>query len=103
MELVLIAEEGERTGQVLKSFQLTRIRCWKVDQSDTDNNVSYLMFDYLIAQEQMRWITIKTSKAILMSMSLQSAVDELLRLRAGRPVRKPKDRQKRKKSSQVNA
>lgn len=37
-----------------------------------------LSFEYLVAKDKLMWITISSEQAILMSICLQSMVDELL-------------------------
>ena len=40
-----------------------------------------LSFEYLVTPEKLEWVTIVSSQAILMSMCLQSMVEELVRIR----------------------
>jgi hypothetical protein len=42
-----------------------------------------LSFEYLVAADKLVWITVVSSQAILMSLCLQSMVEELVRIRAG--------------------
>ncbi len=42
-----------------------------------------LSFEYLVAADKLVWITVVSSQAILMSICLQSMVEELVRIRAG--------------------
>ena len=42
-----------------------------------------LSFEYLVTAERLEWITIVSHQAILMSMCLQSMVEELVRIRGG--------------------
>ena len=42
-----------------------------------------LSFEYLVTPEKMEWVTVISHQAILMSMCLQSMVEELVRIRAG--------------------
>jgi hypothetical protein len=42
-----------------------------------------LSFEYLVAADKLVWITVVSSQAILMSVCLQSMVEELVRIRAG--------------------
>ncbi len=47
-----------------------------------------LSFEYLMASGELQWVTIYSSQAILMSLCLQSMVEELLRLRSGVAIKK---------------
>ncbi|XP_066248626.1 sorting nexin-17 [Euwallacea similis] len=75
-------------------FKVTRMRCWRItatndkrditqESSTYSNNVQpnsnlELSFEYLMSKDNLRWITISSAQAILMSVCLQSLVDELL-------------------------
>jgi len=74
------------------SFKVTRIRCWKLTtipeirgKNTCYNELSRLelSFEYLINRDQLRWITIESDQAVLISMSLQGMVEELLNKRKG--------------------
>lgn len=84
-ELVMIFPDGRNM-----SFGVSRIRCWKI--SGSLKTGLELGFHYLKAKDELIWIYIKSPHAILMSMFLQSVVDELLRLRFKKPLRVPGDR-----------
>lgn len=67
------------------AFKVTRMRCWRIttlqnniDRYDHDHFSLELSFEYLIAKNQLQWITISSDQAILMSVCLQSMIDELL-------------------------
>ncbi|XP_011871923.1 PREDICTED: sorting nexin-17 isoform X2 [Vollenhovia emeryi] len=69
-------------------FKVSRMRCWRITtmQSETnrheDNECSLeLSFEYLIARNELQWITIASEQAILMSVCLQAMIDELLQKR----------------------
>jgi hypothetical protein len=47
-----------------------------------------LSFEYLMASGELHWVTIISSQAILMSLCLQSMVEELLRMRNGVAIKK---------------
>ena len=66
-------------------FQVTRMRCWRItaiggadsgsaasssSQPDSDKKME-LAIEYLIAKDTLKWITIITDQAILISMCLQ--------------------------------
>ncbi|XP_063977165.1 sorting nexin-17 [Diachasmimorpha longicaudata] len=66
-------------------FKVTRMRCWRIttlhngmDRSDGTDYTLELSFEYLVAKNQLQWITIVSEQAILMSVSLQGMIDELL-------------------------
>ncbi|XP_071518793.1 sorting nexin-17-like isoform X2 [Panulirus ornatus] len=46
-----------------------------------------LSFEYLMSREDMRWVTVTSSQAVLMSMCLQGMVQELLTHKRGHKVR----------------
>jgi len=76
------------------SFKVTRMRCWRImttearDQGNLgllrpEHSRLELSFEYLVTSERLEWITIVSHQAILMSMCLQSMVEELVRIRGG--------------------
>ncbi|KAK4871522.1 hypothetical protein RN001_015646 [Aquatica leii] len=100
---VLVAIGGEElnlrligTGQLIKegSFKVTRMRCWRItathnkqsiatNSQSSDNSILELSFEYLMSKDKLQWITISSEQSILMSVCLQSLVDELLLKRNG--------------------
>lgn len=68
------------------AFKVSRMRCWRIttmqDGTDhcEDNNecILELSFEYLVARNELQWITIASEQAILMSVCLQAMIDELL-------------------------
>ena len=85
---------GGETSEV--SFKITRMRCWRImrgeSSSSTGNQVGLiqseaskleLSFEYLVTPDTLEWVTVVSHQAILMSMCLQSMVEELVRIRAG--------------------
>jgi len=82
-----------------EKFSVTRIRSWKVSsvrEKTTQRTLqqSFLLcFEYLVSKGNLKWIEVKTEQAILLSMSIKSMVDELLRKRRGEKIKKPSDRQ----------
>ncbi|XP_058794452.1 sorting nexin-17 [Phymastichus coffea] len=67
-------------------FKVTRMRCWRITtlqegndkyEDNTECNLE-LSFEYLMAKDHLQWITISSEQAILMSVCLQSMIDELL-------------------------
>ncbi|XP_025088996.1 sorting nexin-17-like isoform X2 [Pomacea canaliculata] len=83
------------------SFKITRMRCWRIttiypgERGDNDSSSSpklELSFEYLMSRDTLRWITITSDQAMLLSMCLQSMVDELIMKKQGRKFRKPHER-----------
>jgi len=70
-------------GRVL-SFPITRIKCWKLFH----DKLSVLSFEYLVAKDELKWVDINTDNTIviLISMVLQSMLDELILKRAGKSL-----------------
>ncbi|XP_058065184.1 sorting nexin-17 [Anopheles bellator] len=83
-------------------FKVTRIRCWRVtpihanEDQPPNGHQSHsqapqksvligleLSFEYLMAKNQLKWITIYSEQSMLMSVCLQSIVDELLNQKNG--------------------
>lgn len=87
------------------SFKVTRMRCWRITSTSEINENGEreehleLAFEYLLRRDQMKWIAIYSDEAINMSLCLQSIVDEIVRVKNGRPVKKPKDRSKMRKEA----
>ncbi|KAL5015073.1 hypothetical protein ScPMuIL_009343 [Solemya velum] len=78
------------------SFKITRMKCWRITTivngplTNGDTNDSHtskarleLSFEYLMAKDTLKWITVTSDQAILISMCLQSMVDELLLKKQG--------------------
>ena len=79
------------------SFKVTKMRCWRImtvgggrdNDICCDNEASSrpqkleLSFEYLMNDGDLQWVTVTSSQAILMSLCLQSIVEELLRMRNG--------------------
>lgn len=55
-----------------------------------------LSMEYLFGPNDLKWINIKSEQSILISMSLQSMVDEILLRRNGRSIKKPSERHRLK-------
>ncbi|XP_054266725.1 sorting nexin-17-like isoform X2 [Macrosteles quadrilineatus] len=72
------------------AFKVTRMKCWRITiHNDTEEPQLELSFEYLIAKEQLQWIRIFSDQAILMSVCLQSMVDELLLKKVGAKIKQP--------------
>lgn len=80
------------------SFKVTRMRCWRVTSSVPFSNGSgspnksearlELAFEYLMSKDRLQWITISSPQAIMMSICLQSMVDELMVKKSGGSIKK---------------
>ncbi|KAI1300202.1 Sorting nexin-17 [Halotydeus destructor] len=86
-EILLRFNDGEEKEV---SFKINRLRCWRLTTSTSSGepnskaqNRFELSFEYLIDRTNLRWITIISSQAILLSISLQHMVEELVRLKKG--------------------
>uniref|UniRef100_A0A1A9ZP05 PX domain-containing protein n=1 Tax=Glossina pallidipes TaxID=7398 RepID=A0A1A9ZP05_GLOPL len=73
-------------------FRVTRMRCWRVTavhntQECKDHPYDLqLSFEYLMSKQTLRWITISSPQAMLMSVCLQAMVDELLNYKENEPL-----------------
>jgi len=87
------------------AFKVTRMRCWRITtHNDTGESSGgerrsggpnlELSFEYLMAKDKLQWISIFSDQAILMSVCLQSMVDELLLKKVGAKIRQPNDKTK---------
>ncbi|KAM6954269.1 sorting nexin-17 [Aplochiton taeniatus] len=84
------------------SFKVTRMRCWRVTSSQVpvaNGNATpcssakcevklELAFEYLMSKDRLQWVTITSPQAIMMSICLQSMVDELMVKKAGGSIKK---------------
>ncbi|XP_006626144.1 sorting nexin-17 isoform X1 [Lepisosteus oculatus] len=82
------------------SFKVTRMRCWRVTSSQvpvvngTANGSGKcevkleLAFEYLMSKDRLQWVTITSPQAIMMSICLQSMVDELMVKKSGGSIKK---------------
>lgn len=86
------------------SFKVTRMRCWRIttlhneaendgyngnSSSSSNSGRLKLSFEYLMNKDKLQWITITSEQAILMSVCLQSVVDELLLKKTGTKRKQP--------------
>lgn len=81
-------------------FKVTKMRCWRImtlaevmeagTDPDEESVISKLelSFEYLMPNGDLQWVTIVSSQAILISLCLQSMVEELLRIRNEIPIKK---------------
>uniref|UniRef100_A0AAZ3PRY0 Sorting nexin-17 n=1 Tax=Oncorhynchus tshawytscha TaxID=74940 RepID=A0AAZ3PRY0_ONCTS len=86
------------------SFKVTRMRCWRVTSSQVPvaNGTAStspcssakcevkleLAFEYLMSKDRLQWVTITSRQAIMMSICLQSMVDELMVKKSGGSIKK---------------
>ncbi|XP_078506230.1 sorting nexin-17 isoform X2 [Lissotriton helveticus] len=82
------------------SFKVTRMRCWRVTSSVPMTNGTgnsspgktevklELAFEYLMSKDRLQWVTITSPQAIMMSICLQSMVDELMVKKSGGSIKK---------------
>uniref|UniRef100_A0A1Q3FLS6 Putative sorting nexin n=1 Tax=Culex tarsalis TaxID=7177 RepID=A0A1Q3FLS6_CULTA len=97
-ELNLLTNYGKKIQET--KFKVTRIRCWRVttihnneeissnsssESREPSNNLE-LSFEYLMAKNQLKWITVYSEQSMLMSVCLQSIVDELLNQKNGSDI-----------------
>ncbi|GAB1606378.1 sorting nexin-17-like isoform X2 [Argonauta hians] len=83
------------------SFIITRMRCWRIttiygdrdncNKKDTKPQLE-ISFEYQLSRDKLQWINIKSDQAILISMCLEGMVDELVRKKKGKKIKKPQDR-----------
>ncbi|KAK7091969.1 sorting nexin-17-like isoform X2 [Littorina saxatilis] len=87
-------------------FKITRMRCWRIttvypkegESGYTKSGSAQLelSFEYLMSKDTLRWIAIVSEQAMLMSMCLQSMVDELIMKKQGKRFKRPQDRLQQK-------
>uniref|UniRef100_A0AAQ5XBB7 Sorting nexin-17 n=1 Tax=Amphiprion ocellaris TaxID=80972 RepID=A0AAQ5XBB7_AMPOC len=76
------------------SFKVTRMRCWRVTSSVSEMVSAKcevkleLAFEYLMSKDRLQWVTITSQQAIMMSICLQSMVDELMVKKSGGSIKK---------------
>ncbi|XP_013392676.1 sorting nexin-17 [Lingula anatina] len=97
---IQVSEDQLKEG----SFKITRMRCWRItttlpdeeNENPTDPKPTLeIAFEYLMAKDTLKWITLFTDEAILISMCLQGMVDELIMKKQGKKMKRPQDRVKR--------
>lgn len=91
---IRILADGTQKFYKEGSFKVTRMRCWRITATHNNkpevsancsrsNHNLELSFEYLMSKDKLQWITISSEQAILMSICLQSLVDELLTKKNG--------------------
>ncbi|XP_062516525.1 sorting nexin-17-like [Corticium candelabrum] len=92
----LCLEVATKTGDIKEfNFLVTRMRCWKVVSCGDRLELS---FDYLFNKDKLKWVKIKGSQAIFISVCLQGLVDELIMKRDNKSFKQPGDRQRTRRS-----
>ncbi|XP_066926055.1 sorting nexin-17-like isoform X2 [Clytia hemisphaerica] len=80
-------------------FKVQRIRSWRLTSLPGDDDASkeklQFAFEYLFGKDELRWVTIESDQAIMMSMALQGIVDEILREKRGQGIRLPRKKEKK--------
>jgi sorting nexin-17 len=91
-------QEGE--GVHCHSYQLTRIRCWKVGYQENSGQ-KWLAFNYHHGdgKDDFIWVRLVGKATVFLTLCIQSAVNELLRLRSKQCVRLPSEDSKRRKTA----
>ncbi|CAH1774725.1 unnamed protein product [Owenia fusiformis] len=102
-ELNFRIQDGDEVKE--GTFKVTRMRCWRITTSTVDDNDRLeglprleLAFEYLIARDELKWITILSDQAILISMCLQGMVDELIMKKQGKRVKRPAERARNRRT-----
>ncbi|SPP85650.1 sorting nexin-17 [Drosophila guanche] len=96
-ELSLRTARGAKIYET--KFRVTRMRSWRVSvthnalESRHEPSQLQLAFEYLIAKQTLRWITISSDQAMLMSVCLQAMVDQLLHGGGEKPAPSSDDEQ----------
>ncbi|KOC70709.1 Sorting nexin-17 [Habropoda laboriosa] len=79
-----ILSDGEQYEEM---FNVSQMRCWRITtlqnglergSEESDDFSLELSFEYLMAKNQLQWVTITSEQAILMSVCLQAMIDELI-------------------------
>lgn len=102
MKMQLVDDGGTHDPLAEHTFQVQRMRCWKtatlmpgpsIPEVDGKKVNVELEFEYYLEkQNKMQWIKVLSPQAIHISMCLQFMVEEMLRLKRNKPIRKPSDR-----------
>ena len=120
MEVVTYTREGEG-GRLKKClhYPINRMRCWKVGYkvlavtsclppwatsltytcthphtltpSHSQEGSHWVSFHFQQSHDELVWVTVVGKAAIFLALCLHSAVDELLRQRSNKPIRKPSE------------
>jgi len=83
------------TGAIVSRFQVQRMRCWR---TYTVKEGVEMEFEYYFdppagkKEGEMKWVKMLSPQTIHLAMCLQFMVEEMLRLRKSKPLKKPSDR-----------
>merc|ERR1719188_2830655 len=109
----LVMKVRTASGEIKEgSFKVTKMRCWRImtvgggrdndliiggggdsgaltgdDHDVCPQQKLELSFEYLMNSGELQWVTVVSTQAILMSLCLQSMVEELLRIRSGAKIK----------------
>lgn len=79
-QLFILYQINDAGPFVESSFRVNRIRCWKLlNNKDKNGAVAKLSFEYLMARDHLQWITVYSDQSVLLSLCLQSMVDEIVK------------------------
>lgn len=88
-------------------FKVQRIRSWRLTsmpgtsgESSSGKEKLQFAFEYLFGKDELRWVTIESVQAIMMSMALQGIVDEILREKKGKGIRQARKKDKKTTETQ---
>ncbi|XP_064387805.1 sorting nexin-17-like isoform X2 [Halichondria panicea] len=87
-EMVTYTPHGGGVWAVCNSYQLTRIRSWKVGH-DYSTGVPWLHINYQLSKDDFLWVQLSGELCVYLNLCLHSTVSELLRVRASTPLRTP--------------
>lgn len=75
-------------------FAVQRMRCWRTYTVDDGIEMEFeYFFDTEDGEGKMKWVKVMSSQTIHMAMCLQLLVEEMIRIKDGKPLRKPSDRE----------
>lgn len=80
---MIFTPKAENMSDKETKFRITKIRCWKITPLNEFNKEVQLSFEYLISAEKLQWITVISEYVYLLSVCLQSIVDELMEKKTG--------------------
>uniref|UniRef100_A0A915HH63 PX domain-containing protein n=1 Tax=Romanomermis culicivorax TaxID=13658 RepID=A0A915HH63_ROMCU len=78
--LQILYKVPETDSFVETAFRVNRIRCWKLLSKD-DDGVPRLSIEYLVARDHLEWINFYSEQSVLLSLCLQSMVNEIVQSR----------------------
>lgn len=79
-------------------FAVQRMRCWRTYTVEEGIEMEFeYFFDTSDGEGKMKWVKIQSTQTIHMAMCLQLLVEEMVRIKNGKPIHKPSDRKDRVK------